>query len=180
MKLKIITTPEPLLRKASKPIKRIDKKIARLAEAMLKLLQGGKNTEPLGVGLSAVQVNRPVRLMIVYDQKQDRYLTMINPEIIQRSKKMTSGLPEKEGRYEGCLSVPGYYGLVKRHEAIQVRYLNLASETQNESFAGYTATIIQHELDHLDGILFIDRVLEQKGKLYEIQDDEDKLVETAL
>ena len=79
---------------------------------------------------------------------------------------MTESVPEIETDYEGCLSVPGYLGKVKRHQTIKLRYQNLKGQEKESKFSGFLATVIQHEMDHLSGILFIDRVLKQKGKIY--------------
>ena len=168
MKLKIITTPSPLLRQKSRPILKIDKKVKQLAQEMLNLLKGSQKNEPIGVGLSAVQMGRPICLLVAYDKEDDRYLTILNPCFIKKSKKMTRGLTKENGRYEGCLSVPGYYGLVKRHQSVEVAYQDLGGQKQSRVFADYLGTIIQHEMDHLDGILFTDRVLAQKQRLYQL------------
>jgi peptide deformylase len=169
MKLKIITIPNPILRRKSKPIKKINRKINQLAEKMIQIIKFGYAGQPVGVGLSAVQVSRLIRLFVAYDPEKNRYLAFINPEITQRSKKLITGVPERENKFEGCLSVPGLAAIIKRNQWIKLRYQTLEKEKKEQKFEGFLATVIQHEYDHLEGILFLDRVSEQKGKLYQIQ-----------
>lgn len=163
---KIITVPNPLLRQKSKPVKKINHQVKKLATEMLKIIEGDEGAGSIGVGLSAVQVGIPIRLLIAYSKQTNHYFTMINPKIIWQSKKMTKGVPESENIYEGCLSVPGYFGIVKRPKSIKVEYQLLSSRRQRKKFSGFVATVIQHEIDHLNGVLFVDRLLQQKGKLF--------------
>jgi peptide deformylase len=112
-----------------------------------------------GVGIAAPQVTNSVRLFIVASRPSPRYphapmmapTAMINPKIISRSEEMVSA-------WEGCLSVPGVRGLVPRHQAIEVEYLTQSGELIRQELTDFVARIFQHELDHLDGILFPDRV----------------------
>ena len=112
-----------------------------------------------GVGIAAPQVASLVRLFIVASRPSPRYphaptmepTAMINPEIVDRSGELVSG-------WEGCLSVPGTRGLVLRDRAIEVRYLTRHGELVQQELTDFVARIFQHELDHLDGILFPDRV----------------------
>jgi len=171
-KLKIITVPDPLLRQKSKPVKRLDQKVTQLAAEMIKIIKGNSRGQRIGVGLSAVQVGKLIRLFVAYSPQSKKDLVFINPKITWQSKKMTQGVPEREFPYEGCLSIPGYLGLVKRHQTIELEYQSLSGRRWKRKFTGLLATIIQHELDHLNGILFIDRVLEQKGPLYQVERNE--------
>jgi peptide deformylase len=112
-----------------------------------------------GVGIAAPQVAASVRLFIVASRPSPRYplaptmepTAMINPQIIDRSTELVSG-------WEGCLSVPDVRGLVSRHQSIEVTYLTKHGELVHQELTGFIARIFQHELDHLDGILFPDRV----------------------
>jgi peptide deformylase len=112
-----------------------------------------------GVGIAAPQVASSVRLFIVASRPSPRYphaptmapTAMINPQIVDRSGELVSG-------WEGCLSVPGLRGLVLRDRAIEVEYLTKHGELVRQELTGFVARIFQHELDHLDGILFPDRV----------------------
>lgn len=166
MKLKIITVPNPVLRQKSKPIAKIDGKVKRLADSMIRIIKEGPEKEPIGVGLSAVQIGQTVRLIVVYNPKIKDYTAYINPEIINRSTEMLTEVPDSESNLEGCLSIPDYFGLVQRHKWLVLRYRDLDNKEHQEKYSGFPAVVIQHECDHLDGVLFIDRIMEQKGKLY--------------
>jgi peptide deformylase len=115
--------------------------------------------EANGVGIAAPQVAKSIRLFIVASRPSPRYpyaptmepTPMINPEIIDQSGELVSG-------WEGCLSVPGVRGLVLRDRTIEVRYLTQHGDLVQQELTGFVARIFQHELDHLDGILFPDRV----------------------
>ena len=170
-KQKILTVPNPLLRQKSKPVQKIDKKIQKIVRDLkdtLKIEEG-----PQGVGLAAPQIGQPYRLCLVFSKKSKKFLTLINPEIIWKSKAMVNRVPESKNPYEGCLSVPGYWGLVKRYKEIKVCYFTEGGKKVTRKFSGFTATVAQHEIDHLDGILFIDRILEQKSKLYKLEKGKD-------
>lgn len=112
-----------------------------------------------GVGIAAPQVFEPLSLFIVASRPSQRYphatemepTTMINPEILWVSD-------EQEKGWEGCLSIPGLRGLVPRHRRIGVRYLNRAGEVREEEYADFLARVFQHEFDHVQGVVFIDRV----------------------
>ena len=166
---KIITVPNPILREKSKPCPKLTKEVLDLVKTLEKSL---RNTEGVkGVGISAPQIGIPLRVFLVYSEKSKKLLTLINPEIIFKSKRMAAQTG-KNNKLEGCLSVPGIWGVVKRHQVIKVRYQTPSGQMVTRRFKGMTGIIVQHEYDHLDGILFTDRVLEQKGKLYEIKKDE--------
>jgi peptide deformylase len=112
-----------------------------------------------GVGIAAPQVFEPLSLFIVASRPNPRYphaplmapTTMINPEILWVSD-------EKEKGWEGCLSIPGLRGLVPRHRRIGVRYLTRTGETREEEYVDFLARVFQHEFDHVQGLVFIDRV----------------------
>lgn len=180
---KILTVPNPILRQKSKPVGKIDKKIKQLTKAMIEVIKKGPEGKRIGVGLSAVQIGKPIRLFVAYSQKGRKYLTFINPEILWKSKRLTKGVPERENKFEGCLSVPGIFGLVRRSKAVKVRYLTLNGQIVIRKFDGLTATVIQHELDHLNGVLFVDRILEQGEKIYKLEKNkkgEEQFVEVVL
>lgn len=164
-KLKIVTVPNPILRKKAKAVSKIDKKVLKLAQNMIETIKTGPEG-PIGVGLSAPQVGKLLKISAVFSNKSKKYLTLINPEILWYSKSLTDGVPESKNRFEGCLSIPGYFGIVKRSQKIKVCYKTLSGKTLTREFSGFTATVIQHEYDHLNGVLFIDRIFNQKGKLY--------------
>lgn len=177
---KIITTPNPILWQKSKPVKKIDKKIKKLVVDLTDTAKAAK--EPKGVGLSAIQIGKLVRIFVI--KKGKDFIPLINPEITWRSKKTFSQVLEKEKQFlEGCLSVPGYYGFVDRPSAVKLKWQDLKGKTHQEKFEGKQSAYVQHELDHLNGILFVERILEQKGKLYKLEKDsqgEETLVEVEL
>lgn len=142
--LNIVINPNPTLRKKSKPVSdilaaEIQKLIPQMVETMLK-----KD----GVGLAAPQVGQNIRLITV--RYMDDNLVMINPQIIKKSWL-------KEWDEEGCLSVPGKTGEVKRCKKITVKFLDQSGKMHQLTGQGLLARVIQHEVDHLDGILFIDK-----------------------
>jgi len=145
MILKIYTIEHPVLRKKAKNVEKIDNNIKKLAEAMFETL---KTVD--GVGLAAPQVGKSLRMAVISYEDQD--LVIINPEII-----------EKEGEWvdiEGCLSIPGVEIPVKRAQKITVRFQDLNGKTIVMKAEGMWARIFQHEIDHLDGILIVDKIEE--------------------
>lgn len=115
--------------------------------------------DPEGVGLAANQLGLAYSIFVTPTH------VFINPEIIAHSDELQ---PEKNEKVplEGCLSLPNYYGSVKRYRWVVVKYQNEKLETKEEKFAGFPATVIQHEMDHLNGKIFVERILEQNGKFY--------------
>lgn len=168
---KILTVPEPLLRQKSKPVVNIDKKTLAIIKDLKDTLASQKS--PRGVGISAPQIGKLWRICLVFSKKSKKLLILINPEIIWKSKRIIEAVPESKNPLEGCLSVPGYWGPVKRHKRVKVRYLSQNNQVVVRKFSGFSSTIFQHEYDHLQGILFIDRILEQKGKVYKQEKDEE-------
>lgn len=169
----ILKATEPSLRKKSKTIKKIDKKVLSLITDLKDTLE--VQNDPEGVGLAAPQIGKNVRVFIV---KLDRGLkTVINPEILKMSsfkkdKTPKSRQKKKNKIMEGCLSLPHYYGPLKRAGQIKIKYLDENGKTKVETFTKFGAQIIQHEIDHLNGILFVDKLLQQKTPLYEFLDGE--------
>lgn len=170
--LKIVTVPNKILTTPSKPVKKITPKLKKLIQEMIKLLSKGERGKPLGVGLSAPQVGHLLRVFIAYSKKSRRYLTFINPKILWRSKRKVLGVPDSKNQFEGCLSIPGVWGKVRRHKKIKLFYQTLKGTPVIRKFSGFLGVVIQHEYDHLEGTLFVQRVLEQNGKLYKIEKDE--------
>lgn len=145
MVLKILLIGDPVLRKKAKRVEKIDDEIKKLAEDMMETMKSAD-----GVGLAAPQVGRSIRMIVVSYEGKD--MVLINPEII-----------EKEGEsidIEGCLSVPGVEVPVKRAEKITLKFQNLKGKTQIIKAEGMWARIFQHEIDHLDGILIVDKIEE--------------------
>jgi peptide deformylase len=170
----IVNAPHPGLRQVAKPVSRVDKKLLRLISDMAKALRAAKNPE--GVGLAAPQVDVPLRLFIIRPHPKDPISVFINPEIMSYSQRLQTP-HSKNGIYEGCLSLPHHYSPLKRSMSITVKYQTIETPSQfepkliekTEIFTGLPAHIIQHEVDHLNGILFIDRTLEQNTKLFRIK-----------
>lgn len=160
---KIISVKSPKLRIKSKKVTKIDKKVKKIIADMKDTLKAQK--DPEGVGLAAPQIGQNLRIFLINYEKQKKVI--INPKIIKISKE--KGLKEKKEKnlLEGCLSLPHYYGPIKRARKIKIEYLTEDGGQKIEEFTGFFSQIIQHEIDHLNGILFIDRILEQKAPLYQ-------------
>lgn len=179
-KVKILTVPDPILRRQSKPIGKVDKKVLKIIADLTAVIKIQK--DPMGIGLSAVQIGKPQRIFLA--KIGDELEAFINPEIAWFSEKKTLGGPkEDEAFLEGCLSVPRYYGEVLRSQKIKIQYLNSDGEIKIRDLSGLEARIVQHEYDHLNGVLFIDHLLKQKGRLYQVTkrpSGEEILRETSL
>ncbi|MCH2118346.1 MAG: peptide deformylase [Pirellulales bacterium] len=159
MSLQVIHYPHPVLRHRSKPIKKVDAELRRLVAEMFNLMY-----EHEGVGLAANQVGLPYRLFVANPQadrdSEETEQVFINPVI--RSGK---GLAEAE---EGCLSIPGVHAHVLRKDTVQIQAYDLAGNELNLDLDELPARIAQHEIDHLDGVLFIDRLA--PAQLAEVRD----------
>lgn len=165
MTRKVLRSGDPVLRVISKPVAKIDKKILDIIQDLNDTLETQK--EPEGVGLAAPQIGKNLRIFIFKNGQTPK--VVINPEIISVSKVSKKKI--RNSILEGCLSLPNYYGSVKRNFEIELKYQNVNGQTVIEKYEGLTAQIIQHEIDHLDGVLFVDRLLEQKKSLYELTGD---------
>lgn len=171
---KILTLPNPILRQQARPITAINQKVLGVLENLKETLITAEN--PKGVGLAAPQIGQSLRIILVWSSGSRRFLTMINPQIIWHSRRTRLGLPESKKSlqaYEGCLSVPGVWGKVRRFSVIKVRWQTPTRKMVIRRFRGFTGVVVQHEIDHLDGILFIDHILQQKGKIYRVEKDKD-------
>ncbi len=138
---------DPVLRKKAKEITKVDKKIKELVVDLAQtMVQGG------GVGLAAPQVGKSKRVIVIDASfAGQKILEMINPKIIKRSK-------EKEIGEEGCLSFPGIYLKIKRAKSVEVKGLDIKGGKITLKAEGFLARVLQHEIDHLDGILFFHRL----------------------
>ncbi len=147
--MQIIQYPHPTLRHVSKPLQRFDAPLRRIVDEMFELMYAAK-----GVGLAANQVDLPLRFFLVNLEADpaasDQQRVFINP-VISRPKGQKVG-------EEGCLSLPGLYGDVSRNERITIHAYDLSGNEIREEVDGMLARVIQHETDHLDGVLFIDRL----------------------
>ena len=149
-KLEILHFPDPRLRTKAKPVGGVDDKIRHIAKDMLETMY-----EAPGIGLAATQVNVHKRIIVI-DVTEDRSdpLVLINPEILE--------IRGEESMDEGCLSVPGVYESVTRADWVRVRALNLDGEVFELEGEGLKAVCIQHEIDHLEGKLFVDYLSNMK------------------
>lgn len=193
MRKHILTVPNPILRAKSitvnleKDFDLVKRHIANLEETL------EKKANPKGVGLSSPQIGKNLRIFSTYlpdssntldqgrpneeEKEQAKLATYVNPEIIESSKDTTFGPDPEDPILEGCLSIPSLYGPVPRCSWIMLRYITPQLEEKTQKFSGFYARVIQHELDHLDGVLFIDYVFKyklpffefRKGKMVEIE-----------
>lgn len=186
--MKIVITPNPILNTPSAPVMKIDRQVLEFIEQMKKTLLTTIN--PKGVGLAAPQVGKNWQIFIAKPYEKSVIKVFLNPKIVEFSKEVTDGVPERDrkpclpaGRLEGCLSIPQVWGMVKRYQTIKLQYKTPDNKQHSQIFTGFLATIIQHEMDHLNGRLFPSRTLEQKGKLYKMihnQKNEEELEELKL
>jgi len=164
--LKIITIPNPILRQKAKKVAKIGPSTKQLIEEMVDFLKTDQPKKgPKGVGLAAPQIGLSIRIVVIWSKPSHQFLPMINPEIIWCSKRTSLNVAKSKNPYEGCLSVPGVWGQVRRHSVIKLAYQTPKGQKVIRKFKGLTGVIIQHEVDHLKGILFIDRIIKQKGKI---------------
>lgn len=149
----IIHIPDPVLRQASAPVARVDDALRAFADDMLETMYAAP-----GIGLAAIQVGEPIR-MLVADVAQDGEdktpHVLINPVIVASSD-------DRNTYEEGCLSIPDYYADVERPARVTVEYLDRDGGKQSIDADGLLATCLQHEIDHLDGVLFIDHISKLK------------------
>ncbi|EGV18384.1 peptide deformylase [Thiocapsa marina] len=145
-KLDILTFPDPRLRRKAIPVARVDADTVRLVDDMLETMYAAP-----GIGLAAIQVNVPRRVVVIdVSESHDAPLCLINPEILSREGE--------EQMDEGCLSVPGFFETVKRAERVRVQALDREGKPFTLDADGLLAVCIQHEIDHLDGKLFVDHI----------------------
>ena len=145
----IVTVPDPILKQVSTPVEAVDDELRALMDDMLVTMYAAP-----GIGLAAVQVGVPKRVIVMdltreEEQRGPRYF--VNPEITWRSEET---VPYEEG----CLSVPEIYDEVERPARVKLKYLNYQGEAVEEEAEGLFAVCIQHEMDHLEGVLFIDHL----------------------
>ena len=149
-KLRILEFPDPRLRKRAKPVEVVDDALRSLIDDLFETMY-----EAPGIGLAATQVDVHKRLLVAdVSQDKDEPWVLINPEILEKD-----GTAVTE---EGCLSVPGYFEEVERAEHIKVRFLDRDGRSVEAEFEGLLAVCVQHEMDHLDGKLFVDYLSEAK------------------
>jgi|TARA_B100001093_G_scaffold431098_1_gene427040 peptide deformylase len=144
---KIVIEPDPILREKSKTLEKVDNELRKLLDDMIETMYAAP-----GIGLAAVQVGILKRLIVIdisKDKEKKNPLFLINPEIISRSKKRSI-------YEEGCLSLPGHFAEIERPAECQIKFINYDGKEKELNADGLLATCIQHEIDHLNGILFVD------------------------
>jgi len=149
----IITLPDPKLRLLSRKIERVDAPLRALMDDMVETMHDAP-----GVGLAAIQIAEPIRLLVVDVAKKEEPpnpQVFINPEVLWSSD-------DRSTYEEGCLSIPEYYAEVERPASVRIRYLDRDGALKESLAEGMLATVLQHEIDHLDGVLFIDHISKLK------------------
>lgn len=165
----IITLPNTHLRQKSQKIPVVTDETRALIDEMTEAALDWEDSRPheISAALAAVQIDKLERVIIIrsdFDEKDNREFTaLINPEIVKYEGEVASD-------YEGCLSVKDIYGKVPRYTKIRVKALNLAGNPVHFKADGFLARVIQHEIDHINGIVFIDHIKDQQDAFYELDD----------
>lgn len=157
MLMQVLKAPNSQLRADTKPVKKINPALLQTLKEMVKLTKTFK--DPEGVGLASTQVGLNERFFVAKKGDESGFNLIINPEITWVSKRTKK-------HFEGCLSIPKYWGEVERFLMVKVKYMDENGKIIEKTLKGLDAHIFQHEVDHLNGTLFVDRVMEQNGKLY--------------
>lgn len=154
--LKIVTGADnPILRTKSAPIKKIDRAVKKLVADMIKTMQSVD-----GLGIAAPQIGGNLRVFIArlnFDTANEIIVPMINSEFLKMSEEIEEG-------EEGCLSVPGKFGVVRRAKFATISYTDLRGQKQTLNLSDLNARIVQHETDHINGILFVDKMVRETGE----------------
>lgn len=149
----LIILPDPVLRQVSKPLERVDDAARKFADDMLDTMYDAP-----GIGLAAIQIGEPIRMLVIDLSKENEEKAphiFINPEIVASGDDVSV-------YEEGCLSIPDYYAEVERPGTVTVSYLDRDGKAQEMVADGLMATCLQHEIDHLNGVLFIDHISKLK------------------
>tara|TARA_Y100000590_G_scaffold308269_1_gene348030 strand:- start:2070 stop:2594 length:525 start_codon:yes stop_codon:yes gene_type:complete len=153
---KILTEPNTILRQKSQPVDKVDAELQRLMDDMLETMYAAP-----GIGLAAIQVGVPKRVIVLDLASKDETknpMYFVNPEIVDKSKNNTI-------YEEGCLSVPGQFAEIERPDRCHIKYLDYYGKEKEIEAKGMLATCVQHEIDHLEGILFIDYLSKLKRSM---------------
>ena len=149
----LVILPDPVLRQVSAPVERVDDDLRRLADDMLETMYDAP-----GIGLAAIQIGVPLRLLVIDLAKEDQPK---EPHVVVNPRIVASG-DEVSVYEEGCLSIPDYYAEVERPATVTVAYLDRDGKERTLQADGLMATCLQHEIDHLNGVLFIDHISKLK------------------
>lgn len=173
--LKIVTVPNSVLTSPTKPVGEINNKIKKIVADMEKILVA--QDDPPGVGLAANQVGLDISIFIIKPTEKSKIDVFINPKIVKSSATMIERQKKdkhskKKVKLEGCLSIPRIWGPVKRSDRVFLKYQDLTGKEYIKWFTGFESIIIQHEMDHLNGVVFTQRSIEQKGQIYREEGDE--------
>lgn len=176
--LKIVNVPNNILSIPTLPVGEINSDVKKIVADMERVLVA--QNDPPGVGLAANQVGLNLSIFIIRPTEKSKTQVFINPKIVKSSsimitrnrKNPAKKSSKKKVKLEGCLSIPRIWGPVKRSERIFVNFQDLTGKKYLKWFSGFEAIIIQHEVDHLNGIVFTQRSVEQKGQLYKEENDE--------
>lgn len=166
----IITLPNPHLRQKSLKVTHINDEIKQIAQDMIDatLSWDVSRDHEVGVALAAVQIDQLYRIIVIrndFEHKEDKSFTVfINPEITKKEGELSKD-------YEGCLSVPDIYGKVKRYAKVRVKALDLNGQPFRVAAEGFLARIFQHEVDHLNGIVFVDHIRRDPNAFYHLDED---------
>jgi len=156
--MKVVQVPDPRLRVQTKAVKKATPEIGQIIKQMIATTK--TFVDPEGVGLASTQVGLDGQYFVIR-HKDDQFKAYFNPKIVKYAKATKVYL-------EGCLSIPDHWGEVVRSTWIDVEYINIQNQKVEERLKGLDAWIYQHEFDHLQGKLFVDLVLSQKGKFYQV------------
>ncbi len=173
--LKIVSVPNDILSTPVKPVTVFDEKLRRLIKEMKETLDA--QVDPQGVGLAAPQIGISQAIFIMKPNPDLASQAFVNPKIltaVQTLKRSNVKTKHKRMHLEGCLSIARIWSPIERAKKIYVEYQTSTGEQKKQWFTGFKATVIQHEVDHLNGILFTQRALKQKAQLYK-ENEEGKL-----
>lgn len=175
----IVFSNDPLLRKPSRRVRRVDEGMQELIDTMIETMR-----EANGIGLAAVQIGVPERVVVIEvpigDEEKEaetqgptesEFYVLINPQVVRASR-------EVEEAIEGCLSVPGWVGEVERHRTVVVDAIDEQGHEVRVEAEGLLARVLQHEIDHCQGILFIDRI-EDPEKIWPVEEGREEAAEGA-
>jgi len=165
----IIVLPNPQLRQKSDKVYEVTPEIVKLIDNLTAVALDWEDSRPheISAAISAVQINRPIKVAIIrsdFDDKAVRdFIALINPEIVKFEGKILED-------FEGCLSVPDVYGKVPRYDKIRVKAMDINGNEVRFKADGFLARIIQHEIDHTNGIVFIDHIRDNKDAFYKLDE----------
>ncbi len=178
----LVIVPNPVLVNKSEKVKHFDAKLFGIIKGMTETLLA--TTDPVGVGLAAPQVGLPLQIFQMKPSTKAKVTTYVNPKILDESKdqdvpnfsnsaKIEAKKPKKGKLLEGCLSVPNIWGHVTRKKEVKLSWQDEKGHHHEKLFTGFSAVIVQHEMDHLQGVLFTKHVMAQNEKLYKSHKDDE-------